>query len=95
MECINLAKEINKLKHKTMTTMELTTQQKNALKNGETLTLRNSFDGEGDLFTLWLGRWGHFNLEKNAVIVKSTKTLKPILNKLAIDGVLTELTEIN
>ena len=50
---------------------------------------------EGDLFTLWLGRWGHFTLEKNAVIVKSTKTLKPILNKLAIDGVLTELTEIN
>jgi len=89
---ITLAKEINKLKHKTM---ELTTQQKNALKNGETLTLRNSFDGEGDLFILWLGRWGHFTLEKNAVIVKSTKTLKPILNKLSIDGVLTELTETN
>jgi hypothetical protein len=75
--------------------MILTTEHKNALKNGETLTLHNSFDGEGDLFALWLGRWGHFNLEKNAKIVKSTKTLKPILNKLAFDGVLTELTEIN
>ncbi len=73
----------------------LTTEHKHALKNGETLILHNSFDGEGDLFALWLGRWGHFNLEKNAVIVKSTKTLKPILDKLAFDGVLTELTEIN
>ena len=75
--------------------MKLTTQQKNALKNGETLILHNSFDCEGDIFSLWLGRWGHFNLEKNAVIVKSTKTLKPILEKLELDGVLTELTEIN
>jgi len=75
--------------------MILTTEHKNALKNGETLILKNSFNGDGDIFALWLGRWGHFNLEKNAVIVKSTKTLKPILNKLAFDGVLTELTEIN
>jgi len=75
--------------------MKLTTQQKNALKNGKTLTLTNSLDSEGDLFTLWLSRLGRFTLEKNAVIVKSTKTLKPILNKLSIDKVLTELTEIN
>ena len=75
--------------------MKLTKEQKNALNNGEALILRNSTDCEGDLFTLYLGKWGHFNLEKNAKIVKSTKTLKPILNKLALDGVLTELTEIN
>lgn len=75
--------------------MKLTKEQKNALKNGETLILRNSTNCEGDLFALWLGKWGHFNLEKNAKIVKSTKTLKPILTKLELDGVLTELTEIN
>ena len=75
--------------------MKLTTQQKNALQKGETLILHNSFNAEGDLYSLWLGRWGHFNLEKNAIIVKSTKTLKPILDKLELDGVLTELTEIN
>ena len=75
--------------------MILTTEQKNALKNGETLILKNSTDCEGDLFTLWLGRWGHFNLEKNGIIVKSTKTLKPIFKKLELDGVLPELTEIN
>lgn len=75
--------------------MILTKEQKEALKNGETLIFRNSDDCEGDLFTLWIGRWGNFNLEKNAVIVKSCKTLKPILKKLQIDEVITELTEIN
>lgn len=75
--------------------MILTKEHKEALKNGETLILRNSDDCEGDLFTLWLGRWGHFNLEKNAVIVKSCKTLNPILKKLQLDKVITELTEIN
>ena len=75
--------------------MILTTEQKNALKNGRTLILKNSLNGEGDLFALWLGRWGHFNLEKNAVIIKSTKTLKPILEKLSFNKVITELTEIN
>jgi len=75
--------------------MILTAEQKNALNNGETLILRNSADCEGDLFALWLGKWGHFNLEKNAKIVKSTKTLKPILTKLKSERVLTELTEIN
>ena len=75
--------------------MILTKENKEALKNGETLILRNSDDCEGDLFTLWIGRWGHFNLEKNAVIIKSTKTLQPIIKKLKLNGVLTELTQIN
>ena len=72
----------------------LTTEQKQLLKEGVSLEMHNSFDGEGDHFILWFNnRWNNWCLQKNAKVIKATKTLKPILEKLEFDGVITELTE--
>tara|TARA_R110002012_G_scaffold311919_1_gene521799 strand:- start:512 stop:745 length:234 start_codon:yes stop_codon:yes gene_type:complete len=75
--------------------MILSKKQIKQLKNKEKeFILHNSDDGEGDLFLLWFNsKWNLFVLEKNAKVIKSTKTLQPILTKLQLDGVLTELTE--
>lgn len=75
--------------------MILSKEQIKQLKNKQKeFIFHNSDDGEGDLFTLWFNsKWNLFVLEKNAIVIKSTKTLKPILNKLESDKVLTELTE--
>ena len=44
----------------------LTTEQKQALKNGASLEMHNSFDCEGDHFIIWFNdRWGHWCLQKN------------------------------
>lgn len=75
--------------------MKLKKEHLKALKEGNLLTFHNSTDGEGDLFTLHLSRWGHFALEKNGQIIKANKTIKPILKKLQFDNVILELTEIN
>ena len=77
-----------------MKTTILTTEQKQELKGGASLEMHNSFDGEGDHFVIWFNdRWGHWCLQKNAKVIKATKTLKPILQKLEFDGVIAELTE--
>jgi hypothetical protein len=77
-----------------MKTTFFTQEQKQALKDGAHLEMHNSFDGEGDHFVIWFNdRWGHWCLQKNAKVIKSTKTLNPILQKLAFDGVIPELTE--
>lgn len=75
--------------------MILSKEQIKQLKNKQKgFIFHNSEDGEGDLFTLCFNsKWNLFVLEKNAKVIKSTKTLKPILNKLESDRVLTELTE--
>jgi hypothetical protein len=83
-------------KQKTMANIKILTKYEiKKLKEGNTLILHNSNDGEGDLFTLRLGHWGHFALEKNGEITKLTKTIKPILQKLESDNVIAELTQIN
>jgi hypothetical protein len=72
------------------------TEFKGHLLEGKSITFHNSFDGEGDLFNVWFEkRWGHFNLMKNGVVIKSVKTLKPIVQKLQFDNVIDELTEIS
>ncbi len=71
----------------------LTSEQKQSLKDGSTLEMHNS---SNDHFMLWFNdRLGNWCLEKNAEIIKSTKTLNPILQKLEFDGVIPELTETN
>ena len=57
--------------------------------------MHNSFDCEGDHFILWFNDMGYWCLQKNAKVIKATKTLKPILQKLEFDGVIPELTETN
>jgi hypothetical protein len=73
--------------------MKLKKEHLQTLKNGGLLTFHNSNDGEGDLFTLHISRWGHFALEKNGQMIKATKTIKPILQKLELDNVIIELTQ--
>jgi|14_taG_2_1085336.scaffolds.fasta_scaffold02774_1 hypothetical protein len=75
--------------------MILSKEQIKQLKNKQKeFIFHNSDDGEGDLFLLWFNsKWSLFVLEKNAIVIKSTKTLKPIFNKLELDRVLTELTQ--
>ena len=75
--------------------MNLTTKQLNDLKSKNcSFIFRNSFDGEGDVFLLWFDTiFNTFVLEKNCQIIKSTKTINPILNKLELDKVIEELTE--
>tara|TARA_R100000278_G_scaffold52398_1_gene44117 strand:- start:836 stop:1072 length:237 start_codon:yes stop_codon:yes gene_type:complete len=76
--------------------MILNKQQIKDLKDKKIIILfHNSEDAEGDLFSLWFNtRFNRFVLEKNAEVIKSTKTIKPILNKLKLDKVISELTEI-
>ena len=80
--------------------MILSTEQIKQLKNKETeFVFHNSknlccLSEQGDMFLLWFNsKWKLFVLEKNGKVIKSTKTLKPILDKLKLDRVLTELTE--
>jgi len=75
--------------------MILSKEQIKQLKNKQKeFIFHNSQDGEGDLFLLWFNsKWDLFVLEKNGKVIKSTKTLKPILDKLKLNRVLTELTE--
>ncbi len=75
--------------------MILSKEQIKQLKNKQKeFIFHNSDDREGDLFLLWFNsKWSLFVLEKNAIVIKSTKTLKPILKKLELDKILTELTE--
>jgi len=75
--------------------MILSKEQIKQLKNKQKeFIFHNSDDGEGDLFLLWFNsKWDLFVLEKNGKVIKSTKTLKPILDKLKLNRVLTELTE--
>tara|TARA_R110002153_G_scaffold131800_4_gene280781 strand:+ start:1393 stop:1635 length:243 start_codon:yes stop_codon:yes gene_type:complete len=79
-----------------MSTFTLTTEQKQSIKNGESLVMHNSFDCDSDLFLLWFNDfWGLWVLEKNAKVIKATKTINPILKKLNLDGAITESTLIN
>ena len=79
-----------------MSTFTLTTEQKQTIKNGESLVMHNSFDCDGDLFLLWFNDyWGLWVLEKNGKVIKATKTINPILKKLNLDGAITESTLIN
>jgi len=75
--------------------MILSKEQIKQLKNKQKeFIFHNTDDKEGDLFALWFNsKWNLFVLEKNGKVIKSTKTLKPILKKLELDKVLTELTE--
>jgi hypothetical protein len=56
---------------------------KERLKNGESVELDNTKSS----FSVWHNeKWGHFCLQMNAKVIKATKTLKPILNKLEKEG---------
>lgn len=51
---------------------------KQTLKNGDTVQLENT----NSCFTIFFGHNKNFCLEMNCKVIKSTKTLQPILNKL-------------
>ena len=51
---------------------------KETLKNGDIVQLENT----NSFFTIFLGHNNNFCLEMNCKVIKSTKTLQPILNKL-------------
>ncbi len=51
---------------------------KQTLKNGDIVELEN----ENSFFIIFLGHNNNFCLEMNCKVIKSTKTLQPILNKL-------------
>ena len=80
--------------------MILSTEQIKQLKNKETeFVFHNSknlccLSEQGDMFLLWYNsKFQLFVLEKNGKVIKATKTIKPILNKLELDKVITELTQ--
>jgi hypothetical protein len=59
--------------------MELTKEQIKQIKGGETLELENN----DNLILIWHNsKWENFVLEFNAKVIKSTKTIQPIINKL-------------
>ena len=64
--------------------MKLTKEQIKSIKNGNTLELTREQENQ---FLIWLNsKWQTFCLEKNAKIIKSVKSIKPILDKLEAEN---------
>jgi len=64
--------------------MKLTKEQIKSIKNGNTLELTSEQENQ---FLIWLNsKWQTFCLEKNAKIIKSVKSIKPILDKLEAEN---------
>tara|TARA_R110000823_G_C15684203_1_gene474592 strand:+ start:243 stop:452 length:210 start_codon:yes stop_codon:yes gene_type:complete len=64
--------------------MKLTKEQIKSIKNGNTLELTSEQENQ---FLIWFNsKWQTFCLEKNAKIIKSVKSIKPILDKLEAEN---------
>ena len=63
------------------------------MKKGAEIEMHNSSDGEGDIFNIFFNKkWSHFCIQKNGLVIKACKGIKPIIKKLEKDGVIEELT---
>ena len=64
--------------------MKLTKEQIKSIKNGNTLELTSEQENQ---FLIWFNsKWQTFCLEKNAKIIKSVNSIKPILDKLEAEN---------
>ena len=64
--------------------MKLTNEQIKSIKSGNTLELTNEQENH---FLIWFNsKWNTFCLEKNAKVIKSVKSIKPIIEKLNFEN---------